>query len=148
MVIELPSDFREFLQLLNEHEVRFLLIGGFAVAFHRYPRATQDIEIWFENSPTNAKRVVAAIRAFGFDVPKLNAELIQQPRKILRMGHPPMRIEMMNEIDGVAFEQCYQNSITSNVDGVSLRIISLADPKQNKQASARHKDLDDLEHLP
>ena len=148
MVIELPPDFKEFLRLLNFHNVEYLLVGGFAVGFHGYPRATSDIDIWVSRSASNATRVVAAIREFGFDTPNLTAELFQQPRKIVRMGHPPVRIEVMNNIDGVDFELCRLNLIATNFDGIPVPVISLADLKANKKASGRPKDLDDLQQLP
>ena len=103
MVMSLPPDFSEFLKLLNCHHVDYLLVGGFAVGFHGYPRATSDMDIWVSQSPENAGRVVAAIRAFGFNTPNLTEDLFLQRRRIVRMGHPPIRIELMNEIDGVTF---------------------------------------------
>jgi predicted nucleotidyltransferase len=116
------------------------LIGGFAVGFHGY--------IWVGRSPENAKRVVAAIREFGFDTPNLTPELFQQERKIVRMGHPPVRIEVMNSIDGVVFDQCRENLIEIDFDGISVPVISLSDLKVNKKASGRPKDMDDLDQLP
>ena len=133
MVIELPPDFKEFLKLLNFHRVDYLLIGGFAVGFHGYPRATSDIDIWVGSSPENAKRVVAAIREFGFDTPNLKPELFQQDRKIVRLGHPPIRIEVMNCIDGVVFEQCRKNLIEAEFDGIPVPMINLSDLKTNKK---------------
>ncbi|MFM8476565.1 MAG: hypothetical protein ACKOEO_12310 [Planctomycetaceae bacterium] len=94
------------MKLLNCHHVDYLLVGGFAVGFHGYPRATSDMDIWVSQSPENAGRVVAAIRAFGFNTPNLTEELFLQRRRIVRMGHPPIRIEVMNEIDGVTFDEC------------------------------------------
>jgi hypothetical protein len=147
MVIELPPDFKEFLKLLNIHRVEYLLVGGFAVAFHGYPRATSDIDIWISRSPENARRVVAAIREFGFDTPNLNAELFQQDRRIVRMGLPPVRIEVMNTIDGVEFVKCLQTQIVADFDGIPVPVIDLSSLKINKQSSGRPKDLDDLQHL-
>ena len=147
-MIELPPDFREFLKLLNVHNVEYLLVGGFAVGFHGYPRSTSDIDIWVGRSPENAVRVVAAIREFGFDTPNLSPDLFQQDRKIVRMGNPPIRIEVMNIIDGVTFDQCRENRIAADFDGIPVPVIGLSDLKANKKASARPKDLDDLDHLP
>ena len=148
MVIELPPDFKEFLRLLNCHTVDYLVIGGFAVGFHGYPRATSDIDIWISKSPENVIRVVAAIREFGFDTPNLTPELFLQQRKIVRMGHPPVRIEVMNEIDGVTFEDCRSGRVLTEFDGISVHVIGLTDLRRNKTASARPKDLDDLQQLP
>lgn len=147
-MIELPPDFKEFLRLLNCHHVDYLVIGGFAVGFHGYPRSTSDIDIWVSKSPENAIRVVDAIREFGFDTPNLTPELFLQQRKIVRMGHPPVRIEVMNEIDGVTFENCRAGRVMTEFDNISVPVIGLADLRQNKTASARPKDLDDLQQLP
>ena len=148
MEIKLPPDFKEFLRLLNFHDVDYLVIGGFAVGFHGYPRSTSDIDIWISKAPANVVCVVAAIREFGFDTPNLTPELFLQQRKIVRMGNPPVRIEVMNDIDGVTFDQCRANRIASDFDGIPAFIIGLEDLKLNKRASGRPKDLDDLEQLP
>jgi hypothetical protein len=148
MVIELPPDFKEFLRLLNCHHVDYLIIGGFAVGFHGYPRSTSDIDIWISKSPENVIRVVDAIREFGFDTPNLTPELFLQQRKIVRMGHPPVRIEVMNDIDGVSYEECRSGRVMAEFDGIPVHVIGLADLRQNKRVSARPKDLDDLHQLP
>ncbi len=148
MVIELPPDFKEFLRLLNCHNADYLVIGGFAVGFHGYPRSTSDIDIWISKTPENVIRVVAAIREFGFDTPNLTPELFLQQRKIVRMGHPPVRIEVMNEIDGVTFDECRAERVKTEFDGIPVNIIGLTDLRRNKTASARPKDLDDLQQLP
>ncbi|MBL8810769.1 MAG: hypothetical protein JNM43_11375 [Planctomycetaceae bacterium] len=134
--------------MLNCHHVDYLVIGGFAVGFHGYPRSTSDIDIWVSKSPENAIRVVDAIREFGFDTPNLTPELFLQQRKIVRMGHPPVRIEVMNEIDGVTFENCRAGRVMTEFDDIPVPVIGLADLRQNKTASARPKDLDDLQQLP
>ena len=92
--------------------------------------------------------VGAAIRAFGFNTPNLTEDLFLQRRRIVRMGHPPIRIEVMNEIDGVTFEECRPAAILAFLDGIRVPIISLADLKRNKLASGRPKDIDDLQQLP
>jgi hypothetical protein len=94
MDIELPFDFKEFLKLLNENGVRYLLIGGYAVGYHGYPRATNDMDVWIAIHPDNAQRVVNTLKEFGFDQPELTPELFLQKNKIIRMGHPPMRLEI------------------------------------------------------
>ncbi len=103
MVIRLPDDFIKFLSLLNVHQVEYLLVGGFAVGFHGYPRATQDIDIWIGMSVRNAERIVAAIREFGFDTPNLRPDLFLQENKITQMGNPPLRIDILTTIPGVQF---------------------------------------------
>ena len=145
--IEFPQDFSEFLKLLNAHHVEYLLIGGFAVAMHGYPRATADMDVWVARRRSNAERLVTCLREFGFDSPSLTPELFDTPDRIVRMGEAPIRIEILTEIDGVDFDECVSRSVMREVDGESIPVISLDDLKINKRASGRPKDLDDLEHL-
>jgi hypothetical protein len=134
--------------LLNVHHVEYLLIGGYAVNYHGYPRATADMDIWIAVHPTNAQRVVAALKEFGFDVPDLSPELFLQPWQIIRLGMPPVRIEIATTISGVEFAGCYAERIEECLDGIPVSLISLEHLKRNKKASGRHQDLADLEHLP
>ena len=147
-VIEFPSDFSEFLRLLNVHDVEYLLVGGFAVALHGYPRATADIDVWVARRADNATRIVAALRDFGFDVPSLTDDLFLDPERIVRMGVAPLRIEILTSIDGVDFDDCVKRSIARMVGGCPIPVIGLEDLKTNKRASGRNKDLADLENLP
>jgi predicted nucleotidyltransferase len=146
--IHLPSDFKEFLQLLNSQRVKYLLIGGYAVGYHGYPRATADMDIWIAIHPQNAKKVVAALKEFGFDVPELSVELFLKENQIIRMGVPPVKIDIATTISGVTFAECYAERVVDILDGVKVNIISLKHLKANKKASGRHKDLNDLENLP
>lgn len=146
--ILLPPDFKEFLQLLNDHQVEYLLIGGYAVGYHGYPRATGDMDVWIALNPLNAERVVAALTAFGFGATAISADLFQQPNKVIRMGNPPLRIEVLTTISGIVFQEAYAERVVDVIDGVTLHIISLDWLKRNKAASGRLKDLSDLENLP
>ncbi len=148
MEIKLPPDFKEFLRLLNNHRVEYLLIGGYAVSYYGYPRATNDIDIWIAVHPDNAARMVTVLNEFGFNVAEVSPELFLKVPSIVRMGFPPMRIEVTTSISGVAFEQCYAERVSDTLDGVEVSIIGLAHLKQNKKASGRFKDLSDLEYLP
>jgi predicted nucleotidyltransferase len=148
MALQLPSDFSDFLSLLNAHSVEYLLVGGYAVTIHGYVRATGDMDIFIAATPDNAARVADAIREFGFDVPSLTAAEILAPRKILRMGSPPLRIEVMNEIDGVEFAECRARALDARIGDLQIPVISLRDLRANKRAAGRHKDLDDLDNLP
>lgn len=144
----LPSDFKEFLKLLNETEVRYLLIGGYAVGYYGYPRATADMDIWVAIDPDNASKLVEVFRRFGMHDPTLTPVLFQESGKIIRMGVPPMRIEVLTQIDGVTFADCYAARMQTEIDGQTVQLISVEHLRMNKRASGRHKDLDDLEHLP
>ncbi len=146
--IQLPLDFKDFLRSLDEHDVRYLLIGGYAVGFHGYPRTTADIDVWVEMTTDNATRMVAAIRSFGFNPPELTIDVFMKPEQIVRLGVPPFRIEILTTISGVEFAECYPTRQTVAIDGVEITVIDLANLKINKRASGRTKDLADLENLP
>lgn len=144
----LPSDFKEFLRLLNSRKVEYLLIGGYAVGYYGYPRATADIAIWIAIKPDNAQKVAAVVREFfGIALEDATPELFLTPNKIVRMGVPPLRIEILTTISGVDFTECYAERVNDVIDGVAVNLISLRHLKLNKKASGHLKDLSDLEHL-
>ena len=145
--IPLPRDFKEFLRLFGDHEVRYLLVGGYAVGLHGHVRGTADIDLWVDRAGENPDRIVSAVREFGFENPELRSELFREPGHIVRMGVPPLRIEIMTSVSGVDFEECYEQRELRDWDGVPIAVISLGMLKRNKQAAGRPKDLDDLEHL-
>ena len=147
-MIQLPPDFKEFLQLLNEHQVEYLLIGGYAVGYHGYPRATVDMDIWVAMKLENSQKIVSALQSFGFDFPELNTNLFLNEEKVIRMGVPPLRLEIITSVSGLKFDSCYEESIEDELDGVKVNIINLEHLKINKLASGKHKDLNDLENLP
>ena len=147
MELELANDYKEFLRLLRAHGVEYLLIGGWAVGYHGYPRATYDLDVWIAISPANADRVVKALAEFGLDVPELSTDLFLQPDKIVRMGIEPVRIEVMTSISGVEFDDCYRERLETTINDVPVSLINLHDLKTNKEASGRLKDLADLEQL-
>ena len=91
--------------MLNANRVEYLLIGGYAVGYHGYPRATGDMDIWVAVNPENADRIVVALKLFGFAVPELSAELFLRRNQIIRMGLPPVRIELTTTISGVEFQR-------------------------------------------
>ena len=107
MAKQLPDDFREFLKLCNQKRVKYLLIGGYAVSHYGYPRTTADMDVWIELSPENAAKLVKVMIAFGFDVPGMSADLFLKEGNIFRAGNPPLRLEILNDISGVTFAECY-----------------------------------------
>ena len=145
VTIKLPPDFKEFLKLLNSNKVEYLLIGGYAVGYHGYPRPTGDMDIWIARTRDNAQRVVEALAEFGFTCP---AELLLQENQLVRMGVPPFRIEILTTIDGVEFSDCYPARLQTLLDDAEVSLIGLSDLKVNKKASGRSKDITDLENLP
>jgi hypothetical protein len=145
---QLPPDFKEFLQLLNSKGVEYLLVGGYAVGYYGYPRATGDMDIWIAIHPHNAQKIVEALREFGFGTPDLSPELFLREERIVRMGTPPFRIEVFTTISGVRFDVCYANRVVDVIDEIQINLINLAHLKINKQASGRPKDVNDLQNLP
>lgn len=143
--MELPPDFKELLSLLNTHSVEYLLVGGYAVSAHGFPRYTGDIDIFYRLGEANTQRLAAAMAKFALPV---DAADLNRPNVMFRMGAKPMMLELMNEISGVTFEQAWANRITLKLETLDVPMISLADLRTNKRAAGRHKDLADLEELP
>jgi len=143
--IQLPLDFREFLKLLNSKKVEYLVIGGYAVGYHGYARSTGALDIWISNAPDNAERAREALEEFGFHC---DIDTLLKDNQLARMGVPPFRIEVMTTIDGVNFSDCYSERVAADASGIEVSLISLPRLKQNKKASARSKDVMDLENLP
>lgn len=147
MALQLPDDFKEFLKLLNANGVRYLVVGGYAVGLHGYPRATGDLDIWIEVSTENAVGLTQAVREFGFDLPEVSRSLFLEKDKIIRMGTAPLMIELMTDISGVAFEECYKRRDIIQINNIPIPVISRPDLIANKLATGRFKDKDDLEYF-
>ncbi|MBU2584432.1 MAG: hypothetical protein KKH32_03795 [Bacteroidetes bacterium] len=147
-MIHLPQDFKEFLKLLNLKKVKYLVVGGYAVGYYGYPRATGDIDIWISPELENAERLVEVFREFGFNVPELSTELFLKENQIIRIGVPPLRLEILTTVSGLNFNDCYPTRTIAALDEVEVSFISLEQLKVNKRAANRFKDLDDLEKLP
>ena len=142
----IPPDFKEFLKLLKVHEVRYLLVGGYAVNAFGYVRNTVDMDVWVAATPENHRCVIEAIREFGFaNVP---STVLDGENAMLRLGHPPLRIEVLKTISGVEFDACWPRREELRIEDLCIPMISLADLKTNKRSAARLKDLDDLANLP
>ena len=144
---EFPKDFREFLQLLNSRKIEYLVIGGYAVGYHGYPRATGDMDVWIAMTEKNAGEMVRVLKEFGFDLPELRKELFLKKGNVIRMGVPPMRLEILTSVDGVAFEACFKNRIVADFGMFKVNFISKEDLLLNKRASGRPKDLADFDRL-
>lgn len=141
------KDFREFLQLLNEHEVQYLVVGGYAVAFHGHPRYTRDMDIWVGPTPENAGKVLAALKHFGFGSVNVKAEDFQKPDVVIQLGYPPNRLDLLTTLTGVDFTECYEHRISATVDGMTINFIDMESLKRNKRAAGRAQDLADLENI-
>ena len=146
-MIPLPRDFQDFLRLLNANAIRYVVIGGYAVAFHGYVRYTGDLDIFVELSLENAEKLTCALREFGFDLPAVKPALFMRKGKIIRMGHEPMRLEILNGIDGVSFHECYRRRRIASLGGLKVNFIAPPQLLKNKRATRRQKDLADVEAL-
>ena len=143
----LPPDFKEFLNTLNSNGAEYLLIGGYAVGLYSRPRVTEYIDIWVGTDAQNAAKVFKALEEFGVGPDRETLEKLKRDDQIIRIGHPPFRIEVLTTISGVRFEECYTRRQSHEVDGVSVHVIGLKDLKINKKASGRPKDIADLDVL-
>jgi hypothetical protein len=133
------------LKLLVVHEARFLLIGGYAVNAFGYIRNTIDLDIWIAGDELNRKRMLQAVRDFAF--PLAAANLLVEPDAMLRMGVPPLRIEVMRSISGVDFDDCWTRRVLIDDEDLQIPLISLTDLRKSKRSSGRPKDLLDVEEL-
>lgn len=143
----LNEDFSTFVRLCEENSVEYMIVGGYAVAIHGYPRYTGDIDIWYRQTGINCSKIIDVVAAFGFASLQLTANDLMEPEVIIQLGRPPRRIDLVSAIDGVNFDDAYPRAITSIVDGVPIKIISKPDLIKNKSTSGRHRDLDDIENL-
>ena len=144
----LSDDFRDFLTSLNEAGVEYLLMGGHAVAHYGYVRPTTDLDVWVAVSESNAEKLVAAVRRFfDADLPGLEKSWFLDPENVTHFGARPNYIEIMPKVSGLEFRDASQRAVTAEMDGISIRLISLADLLVNKRASGRAKDLADVEKL-
>jgi len=139
-------DFEEFLRLLEDESVRYLIVGGYAVAFHGFPRFTKDIDIFYAPQMENIHRLKSALLRFGFTSGALKDSLFQ-PGNIIKMGNEPIRIDLLNEIDGLDFAEAFDTSVRGNYGKVSVTFIGFNALVKNKQATGRLQDLADLEKL-
>jgi hypothetical protein len=147
VTMHLDPDFSEFVECFTVHDVRYLVVGGYALAAHGLPRATGDFDAWIWVDDENAKRVVAALTAFGFGQLGLTVDDFNRPDSVVQLGYPPYRVDILTSIDGVDFSDAWTRRLTVEVDGRPLQIIGRADLVANKVAAGRPQDLADVERL-
>ena len=143
----LNPDFKEFLQLLNDNQVRYLVTGGYAVAFHGYPRYTKDLDVWIELGRENARKLIVALEEFGFASLGLTERDFLEPVTVVQLGYPPNRIALLTTATGIDFESCYETRVVIRVDDVDVNFINLDNLRENKRAVGRPQDLADLDNL-
>lgn len=145
--MEVQPDFRDLLALLNEHKVEYLVVGAYALAFHGAPRFTGDIDIFVRPDPENARRVLAALTVFGFSFSNLTVDDFQNPNKVVQLGVPPVRIDLITSISGVSWEQANASKEPGTFGDVPVHYIGRKQYIANKRATGRKKDLSDIEAL-
>lgn len=143
----LNPDFKEFVQSLNDNQVRYLVVGGYAVALQGHPSYTKDIDIWIELEADNAKKVIRALEQFGFGSLDIKSEDFLIPDEIIQLGYPPSRIDLITTLPGVEFPACYNARVEVEMEGTVVNFIDLENLRKNKRASGRAQDLADLENL-
>lgn len=143
----LDQDFEDFVQLLNLHNVDYMIVGGYALAFHGKPRHTGDLDIWIDVSRDNAKKMMNVLKDFGMSSLGLREGDFLEENAIMQIGYPPLRIDILTAIDGVEFAEAYLNKQVIDIDGIRINYISLNDLILNKQKSGRHQDISDVEAL-
>jgi hypothetical protein len=145
--MELSLDFKEFFASLNNNSVRYLVVGGYAVAFHGHPRYTNDIDVWIESTAENVARLIQALDDFGFGSLGLKAEDFLEPGHTMQLGVPPNRIDLLTGVLALDFEKCFNSRVDAIIAGQTIYFIDLDHLKQNKRAVGRLQDLADLENL-
>ncbi len=146
--MELNQDFKEFIELLNSNEVKYIVVGGYAVGFHGYPRYTGDIDLWIAISKENTERFVDVLKKFGFAALALIPEDFQKEDLVIQFGYEPNRIDILTSVTGLNFEECYAKSNQANFEGLPIIFLDLESLKKNKSLTGRKKDLGDIENLP
>ena len=147
--MRLDPDFSEFIACCAARKVRFLIVGGYAVAVHGHPRYTKDLDVWVWIDRDNAARLVEALNDFGFGSLGLVADDFLEPESVVQLGYPPKRIDILTSVDGVEFADCYPNRIEVELEGVepTVPFIGLDDLMANKKASGRPQDQADIQSL-
>lgn len=145
--MNLNRDFKEFVESFIERDVRFLIVGGYAVAAHGHPRYTKDLDVWIWADPVNADRIIAALSDFGFGELGLTAGDFQRPDTVVQLGHEPQRIDILTSLTGLDFDDVYSRHVEVVVDDLRVPFISVEDLRMNKIATGRLQDLADAEAL-
>jgi hypothetical protein len=145
--MEIQPDFRDLLACFNKHEVEFLVVGGYALAVHGAPRLTGDLDLYVRPSPDNALRALAALREFGFGPLDISADDFAVPDRVIQLGYPPVRVDLVTSISGVSWDEAVLDGPTAQFGDVPVRVIGYDAFLRNKRATGRRKDLADIEAL-
>ena len=144
---KLQTDLSEFIALLNSHRVEYLIVGGHAVAFHGHPRFTGDMDVLIRATPANARRVLGVLSDFGFGTIGISELDLVYAGRVVQLGHPPNRIDLLTSISGVDFDSAWESRVDTRMDGQAVAFLGWEELLRNKRAAGRQKDLADLEKL-
>ncbi len=145
--MNIQQDFKELLALLEEHGVDYMIVGGYAVAFHGFPRFTKDIDIFFDASSGNVEKIVQTLEQFGFPKTELDKALFSTEGNIVTFGVAPVRVDFLNQIDGVDFTGAKQSRVRGKYGNLEVFFIGKDDLIKNKKSTPRTKDKADIEEL-
>lgn len=145
--MRMNSDFKDLLRTFNEHKVRYLVVGGYAVMKYTEPRYTKDLDVWVEASSENARAVFAALRDFGAPLVNITAADFAREGCIYQMGRPPARVDVLTSVDGVRFADAWPNRVATDFGGIPAHLISRQDLLANKRAVGRPQDQIDVNNL-
>jgi len=141
----LSKDFSEFIESLNSNDVQYLVIGGYAVAYHGHPRYTKDIDLWIRNDVENVSKLLRALDHFGFSSLDLKESDFCESDSVVQLGYPPNRIDLITGIEGIDFDELYRGRETVALDGVEVTFIGKAGLIQSKTKAGRLQDIADIE---
>ncbi len=147
MEFELPDTFKELLESLNKHRVRYLLIGGYAVGMHGYSRSTEDIDFFVDREEDNAKRIVEALTEFGLAGPELKTDIFTRENSLVIMGVAPFAVDILNYLKEIDFNTAFEKRKIVICEGIEINVIGFDDLIKNKIAVGRYKDLSDVDYL-
>jgi len=141
------EDLKEFLRLLNSHEVEYVVIGAHALAFHGHPRFTEDLDLWLARTQENAERLAKVLEDFGMPFPPGGKAAFLGEKRMIRLGHPPNRIDVLNFGAEIPFEEIWLRRVEGKIDDVTVPFISREDFVQSKRDAGRKRDLADLDAI-
>lgn len=144
--MNIQPDLSELLRLLEKHNVEYMIVGGYAVAFHGYVRNTKDLDIFYSSSPPNLERLRSCLISFGFD-PSDVSDLSFEDEEIISFGIPPLRVDLLSQIDGISFQEAVENVVIGSYGPIPAKYICRADLIRNKSATSRLQDKVDVEKL-
>lgn len=145
--MELDQDFNEFLQLFLDNGIRFMIVGGYAMAAHGLPRFTGVLEAWVWISKENSVKIVSALHEFGFGSINITPQDFESPNLVIQLGYAPNRIDLLTGIDGVNFDDAWERRLLVDINGLEIPFIGRDDLIKNKKSAGRPQDLADVTRL-